>query len=274
MKGAKPDLRVIVLAAQRKGITDPLAARFNVSHKCLVPMQGRPLIAHVLETLAFHPGVKEIVVSVEAWLFGEIEAISAVLHAPVLITPVEAADNLAESVFSAADCFDGPILITTADNALLAPTSVDAIRSALDRGDVTIAMAPEASVRAAHPEGQRRFYQFRDQGYSNCNLYGLANRHALGAAEVFRNGGQFAKKAGRIIEAFGLLNLLLLRFRLVSLEGAMRGISRRLGLRVEPTVLQDGSQAIDVDNDRTYKVVEELMAKKQRHGVEQELARA
>ena len=54
----------------------------------------------------------------------------------------------------------------------------------------------------------------------------------------------------------------------------MRGISRRLGLRVEPTVLQDGSQAIDVDNDRTYKVVEELMAKKQRHGVEQELARA
>ena len=149
MKGAKPDLRVIVLAAQRKGITDPLAARFDVSHKCLVPMQGRPLIAHVLETLAFHPGVKEIVVSVEAWLFGEIEAIAAVLHAPVLITPVEAADNLAESVFSAADSFDGPILITTADNALLAPTSVDAIRSALGRGDVTIPKGSAVSISSA-----------------------------------------------------------------------------------------------------------------------------
>ena len=27
---------------------------------------------------------------------------------------------------------------------------------------------------AAHPEGQRRYYGFSDDEYSNCNLYGLA----------------------------------------------------------------------------------------------------
>ena len=263
MNERKKDLQVIVLAAQRKGVVDPLAERFGVSHKCLVPLHGRPLIAHVLETLAFHPLVREIVVSVEVGLFAEIERIAALMRATIPIRAVEAADNLADSVFAAAEGFGGPIVITTADNALLAPESIDAMRDALGRGDVAMAVASESAVRAAHPEGQRRFYQFRDAGFSNCNLYGLANPDALHAAEIFRGGGQFAKKASRIVSAFGILNLLFLRFKLVSLDGAMRRISRRIGLKVEATVLQNGSQAIDVDNDRTYRVVEELLNQRQ-----------
>ena len=47
----KPELTVIVLAAQRGGRLDPLAAEAGVSHKCLVPIGGRPLLAHVLEAL-------------------------------------------------------------------------------------------------------------------------------------------------------------------------------------------------------------------------------
>ena len=42
----------IVLAAQRAGRLDPLAERAGVSHKCLVPIGGVPLITHVLTTLA------------------------------------------------------------------------------------------------------------------------------------------------------------------------------------------------------------------------------
>lgn len=260
------DLRVILLAAQRKGVTDPLAERFGTSHKCLIPLRERPLIAHVLQTLAFHPRVNEIAVSVEDELSGEIAALAAAMRTPARIRACAAADNLADSVFAAAENHDGPIVITTADNALLAPESIDAMGEALQRGDVAMAMAPESAVRAAHPEGQRRFYRFRDRGYSNCNLYGLSSRDALTAAELFRGGGQFAKKASRIVAAFGLINLLLLRLKLVSLEGAMQRISKRIGLRIVPVVLTDGTQAIDVDNDRTYGVVDELLALRSDHG--------
>lgn len=256
--------RVIVLAAQRRGVIDPLATRFGVSHKCLVPLEGEPLIAHVLRTLAACPGAESVTISVEEEVF---DAVRAVVPSPKPLqaagAPVRfaaSADNLADSVFAAAQGHDGPIIITTADNALLAPESIAAMAGALETSEVAIAMAPREAVLAAHPDGQRRFYRFRDGEFSNCNLYGMANAQALHAAEIFRGGGQFAKKARRIVDAFGLINLMLLRLRLVSLRQGMNRISRRIGVQIAPVVLQDGSQAIDVDNDRTYGVVSEILA--------------
>ena len=38
---------VLVLAAQRAGVVNPLAERAGVSHKCIVPICGKPLIVHV-----------------------------------------------------------------------------------------------------------------------------------------------------------------------------------------------------------------------------------
>ena len=254
---------VIVLAAQRAGAADPLALKHGVTHKCLVPLNGRPLIEYVLTTLARHPAVTGITVSVEYEIFDMVHWIGmgiAGTHAP--ITCVASRDNLADSVISAAAGHDGPILITTADNALLGASGVQAMLDALDKGsDVAIAMARREAVLAAHPDGQRRFYRFSDDAYSNCNLYAIAGAHALAAAEIFRGGGQFAKKAGRIVEAFGLWNLLLLRLRLVSLEGGLRRMSRRTGLNIAPVILAEGRQAIDVDNERTHAVAASLLSR-------------
>ena len=41
---------------------------------------------------------------------------------------------------------------------------------------MVVALARKEDVLAAHPEGQRRFYKFRDGEFSNCNLYGLSQR--------------------------------------------------------------------------------------------------
>lgn len=252
--------RVIILAAQRKGVTDPLAQRFGVSHKCLVPLRGRPLIGYVLRTVAGYPSVETVKVSVEREAFAAVARVfPAASPSEAPIECVAAADNIADSVIAAAAGHDGPILITTADNALLTRGSIDAMLKALQEHDVAVALAGREAVLAAHPEGQRRFYRFRDGEYSNCNLYGLSDLDALHAAEIFRGGGQFAKKASRIVEAFGLINLLLLRLRLLTLGRGMRRISGRIGLDIAPVVLADGTQAIDVDNDRTYAVVDTLL---------------
>src|SRR6187399_329860 len=56
----------IVLAGQRNGAVNPLAVRAGVSHKCLVPIGGKPLIAHVLGTLVALPELAEIRISVES----------------------------------------------------------------------------------------------------------------------------------------------------------------------------------------------------------------
>lgn len=253
-------LRAIVLAAQRRGVADPLAERFGVSHKCLVPIAGRPLIAHVIATLQRHPLIGEIIVSVESIAFA---AIACALPASSADSPpvrfATAWDTITDSLGVAAAEHEGPLLITTADNVLLTHASIDAVLAGLKCSDAVVAMTTREAVLAVHPEGQRRFYEFRCGACSNCNLYGLAGSHALAAAEAFRSGGRFAKNAGRIVRAFGLTNLILLRLRLITLQGGLARISRRLGVRIAPVVLAEGSQAIDVDNQRTYAVAETLL---------------
>ncbi len=253
--------RIIILAAQRPGVVNPLAQAHGVSHKCLVPLKGKPLIAHVLATVAVQPDIASVRVSVEPELFPALDAIFASLGKPAgFFCCVASASNLADSVGAAAAGHDGPIVITTADHALLTPDALSAMHDVLRGGaDGALAMTTQSAVHRVHPDGQRRFYRFADDAYSNCNLYGLGGANALRGAEIFRSGGQFAKKAKRIIEAFGLINLILLRLRLISLRTGLQRVSRRIGLRIEPVILTDGRNAIDVDNERTYAVVAGLM---------------
>lgn len=256
------EFTAVILSAQRDGKLDPLAAAHGVSHKGLIPICGRPLIDWVMDALVATPGLARVRISLEA---GAAELFRDHLGTrwPVPIDFVTSASNLADSVYGAAEGVDGPILFTTADNVNLTPGAVEAMLAPFAAGaDVTVAVATKAAVLAAHPEGQRRFYEFADTGYSNCNLYATGSPRALKAAETFREGGQFAKNPGRLVRAFGLLNVLMLRYRLVTLPSAFRRVSKRLKIRIEPVVLADGSHAIDVDNERTYRCAEVVLRRR------------
>src|SRR5690606_2156923 len=89
----------VVLAGQRQGVINPLAARAGVSHKCLVPLAGKPLIAHVLETLTTVPDLTEIRISVEPSAEPDLRPILAEFAAngvPIRLVPSEA--RLADSL--------------------------------------------------------------------------------------------------------------------------------------------------------------------------------
>ena len=251
---------VAIMAAQREGRLDPLAAEAGVTHKCLVPIGGRPLLAHVLGALAEVEGIGRIRIAVEPGAEPLLRALTDASGLTVEFVP--AADNLADSVYAAAAGSDAPVIVTTADNVLLTADAVRRVAERLRAGDDGVAvLASREAVLAAHPEGQRRFYRFRDGAFSNCNLYGLSSR-GLAFAETFRAGGQFAKNPKRIALAVGLVNLILMRLAVLTLDQAMRRLSRRFGLRATALVLDDGAHAIDVDNPRTYKIAAQLLERR------------
>jgi CTP:molybdopterin cytidylyltransferase MocA len=251
---------IVILAAQRDGRLDPLAAEAGVTHKCLVPIGGRPLLAHVLAAFAGVDGIHSVRISVEEGAEEMLTPIAVASGLPVRFT--SAADNLPDSIYAAAEGLEVPVVITTADNVLLTQAAVRQVAARLAAGDDgVVALARKEDVLAAHPQGQRRFYRFRDGEFSNCNLYGLSQR-GLALAEAFREGGQFAKNPMRIGRAFGFLNLLLLRYGLVTLERGARRISRRFGARISAVVLADGAHAIDVDNRRTYDIAASLLERR------------
>lgn len=251
------DLTIIILAAQRDGRLDPLAAEAGVSHKCLVPIGGRPLLAHVLAALAEVEDVAHIRIAVEPGAETLLRAVGTPAGFDVSFVPSKA--SLSDSVYAAAKGTKGPVIITTADNVLLTAAAVRQVADGLRAGqDGVLALARKEAVLSAHPEGQRRFYRFRDGEFSNCNLYGLSRR-GLAFAETFREGGQFAKNPMRLARAFGLFNLALMRSGLITLDQAMARLGRRFGLKASAVVLEDGAHAIDVDNKRTYAIASALL---------------
>jgi GTP:adenosylcobinamide-phosphate guanylyltransferase len=257
----------VVLAGRRDGATDPLARAAGVTHKCLVPVAGQPMLLHVIEALAANRRIGEIRVVIEQpELLRDLAPLRGLI-ASGRLKGIGAQPNLVDSVLASAEGATFPLLITTADNVLLTPDAVDEMidGTAAAQADAAVAFTRRAFVLAAHPEGQRKFYCFADDSYSNCNTYWLRDRAALKAAETFRSGGQFVKHPLRIVGAFGLINLLRFRYGIGTLEQAFGRFSRRFRLRISPVILSDGAVAIDVDNARTRDVAEQVLAG--RHGL-------
>lgn len=252
---------ILILAGRRAGATDVLAASHGVVDKCLVPVAGRPMIAHVLDSAERSAAARIFVSTHDAALLGRI-ADPVVARLGERLTLVPAADNLADSVLAMVDSAAFPLLITTADNCLLTPGTIAAIDDEARRlgAAAGVALARREDVLAVHAQGQRRFYEFSDVAVSNCNAYWIGDRDALKAAEAFRGGGQFVKKPMRVIRAFGVINLIRFRLGMGPIHHIFRRISGRLKTGIAPLLVSDGATAIDVDNERSLRVTEAVMA--------------
>lgn len=253
---------ILILAGRRPGAVDALAKAHGVADKCLVPVAARPMIAHVLESAADSSASQVFVSTHHMSLLGDLkDPVVDLLGDRLIIVP--AADNLADSVLAIAGIASFPLLITTADNCLLTAATIVEIEAEAERlgADAGVALARREDVLAVHSEGQRRFYEFSDVAVSNCNAYWIGHPNALRAAEAFRGGGQFVKKPFRVMQAFGLINLLRFRFGLGPIHHIFQRISRQLKVEVAPLLVSNGATAIDVDNARSLRVTEALMAR-------------
>ncbi|MGQ3228077.1 MAG: spore coat biosynthesis protein F [Blastomonas fulva] len=261
---------VLILAGKRDGKLDPLAEAAGVTHKCNVPIQGKPLLQWVLE------GVKDGWADAPIWVsihdpevIADVPGVAELTRAGRLNMSVSR-DGIVESIEAVIEQAKKqgtnpfPMLITTGDNVLVTAEEIRAIHDfgMREGAGAVIAIAEKASILAEHPEAQRRFYEFKDMAISNCNAYWLRDAASFRAAEAFRGGGQFIKTKGRIAQAFGILNLIRFRLGWSTVDGAMAAISRRFKVKVRAFLLTEGAYAVDVDNERTYKIAEMLLAKR------------
>lgn len=250
---------VVVLAGKRSGTLDALTRVRGVSHKCIIPVFQQPLISHVLETIAGTLPDAHIRVSIEDFsVIADIPVVKR-LAAESRLVAIEAQANLVESVALASAGADYPVLITTADNALLTPEAIRTMLSASPEADALVALARKEQIIAAHPTGKNRYYEFSDGGFSNCNLFLLRGPRAMQAGEAFRTGGQFLKTKGRMLKTFGVFSVLMYRSGWFTVEAMFHRVSARLGVQVSPVVFEDGRLAIDVDDESSLRAVEDLL---------------
>jgi hypothetical protein len=238
----------------------------GVPLKALVPVAGEAMIGRVLRVAAEAFPDSPLFVSVEDFAIIAAEPTVARLHAEGRLAAVGAEHHIVDSVVEASATTGFPLILCTADNVLM---SVEGFQAIAEAGaapgvDGVVMMAEKADILAAHPDGQRRFYAFRGGAYSNCNLFWISGERSFRGLESFRYGGQFAKRKMDAVRALGLTSLLLYLSGLVTIEGMFRHFSRRFGLCIVPLIARDGRLAIDVDNERTHRVAEEILARETR----------
>ncbi len=252
----------LVLAGRRGG-EDPLARAAGVSHKCLIPVGGQPMLVRVLTALAGCRAIGLIGVSID-----DPDAVSAAIAAmsgdtAARVRVFRSADSPSASVSAGIDELDQPppLLVTTGDHPLLTPELVELFiaEAALSGADLAVGMAPAASVLAAYPEARRTWLRFRDGRYTGCNLFAFLTADSRQVLDFWRRIESERKRPLRIVRAFGVTSLFAYLSGRLTLAGALRRASHRVGADVRAVVLRQADAAVDVDKEEDLALVEQIL---------------
>lgn len=261
--GQKKQATALILAASRRGPADAVAKIQNLSHKCLVVIDGMVMLERVVREIKAASHIGRIFVSIESQeILDSVPALKEMREAGE-IHYLPSADNLYQSIEIAAEQIENPwpLVISTGDNALHTSEMVDHFGSEIFKApiDAAVAMTPASVILEAYPDGKRAFHELKDGGWSSCNLYGLMNAKALVSAKVFEGGGQFGKRPKRIMAAFGLWFMLLYKFKLATIHQLAGLLSRRWGLDLKVVRMPYADAPIDVDNPGDFERTESIL---------------
>ncbi len=262
----------IILAAQRPGVTNPIAKHFGVSHKCVVEVNGTPMIERVIENLRACEHISRIVISIESpSVLHAIPSVKSLVDAGT-ISFTKSQENLYTSILHAVKSTGldkMPYLVTTADNCFHTPEMIEYFLGDIDANDAEAAwgMTPDSLVQSTYPgtgkiTGQ---HKLRDGIWSNCNIYAVGSEHALNSIEIFKGGGQFGNKKKRraMIPMVGLWAFFLYRFGITSLDGLARQASKVFKIHAHAVKMPFADAPIDADDLPSFNFIEQHLVERE-----------
>lgn len=240
----------LILAGSRGG-PDAVADYAGVSHKALIQLEGRPLLARVADALR-DAGAARIGVSCN-------DRAVAALARDLGLEVLDAASGPSQSVLQAARALGFPLLVTTADHALLRPEWVQRFIADLPQGtDVAAMVAPRVAVEAAAPGTKRTYLRLSDGHWSGCNLFWLGQERALNAVAFWRRLEAERKRPWKMAQILGLGMLLRYVTGTLSLTGAAARLGHRAGVDARVVATPYGLAAVDVDKPADLDLVRTL----------------
>lgn len=257
----------LVLAGQRPGI-DALAAANGQLRKALIPLAGQSMLRRVITTLGTSARIGRIVIvaqNPEELLSGDT---AQLLDNPAIVL-AEGTAGIARSIamIAGTDLAPWPVLVTTADHALLTPEMVEEFLGACadeaQDADLAIAFGERRIVVAAYPGTRRTWLKFSDGHYSGANLFALRNAKVRPALELWSGVEQYRKKGYAIIAQFGPWLMLRALTRTISFPQAMAMAGHRLGLKARPVVMSQAESVIDVDKVSDLDLAREILRQRE-----------
>lgn len=246
-------ISAVVLAGTRPG-GDPLAGMEGKPHKALIELEGAALLERVVAALR-GAGIARIGVSCTE---GSVADLARSLGCDVLRTGA----GPSESASIALAEMDAPLLVTTADHALLRP---EWIRELVDGtsadADLGIALARREDIERAMPGSKRTYLRFADGAWSGCNLFYLKTLRAEAALATWRHVEADRKRPWRIIRKLGAGTLISYALGRLGLSEGITLLGRRMGIEARLITASDGLAAVDIDKPQDLADVRDLLAR-------------
>ena len=246
----------VLLAGSRPG-GDPFAEQFGTDLKALIPVAGEPMVQRPARALLESKDIGRILVLTQSP-----ERIKNVLPDDRRIEVMESKGTIAETIeelmLKGSSRF--PMLVTTADHALLDPGMVSEFIAKATGADLAIGVVERQSLLARLPQTKRTWLVFRGGAYSGANLFALGSIKALAAVEQWRSVEQDRKKGWRVLAALGPALFLGAVLRLRTLDQSVASMGARLGMIARAVVLTDPLAAVDVDKPVDHAIVEAVLA--------------
>jgi len=251
----------VVLAADRTP-NDPVALAAKVSCKALAPVGGRPMVLRVLDALAGSNQVNTcILCGPPAAIVDREPLLQERLAAPGLRwLPPHATPSTSAAAALATISAGTPVLLTTADHALLRPEMVEHFcREAQTSGcDVVAALASYTRIVAKYPGMRRTRTRFSDGDFCGCNLFAFLTPQGRAAADFWRRVENERKRPVKMLSELGWRVVLRYLLGRLSLKDALQHISRRMGLRAGVVILPFPEAAVDVDSVSDWAVAQRI----------------
>ena len=260
MPAAATPWTAIILAGQRPG-ENGFAESHGLSAKALIPVGGKPMLGRVARTLLASPSIGKIVVLAQEPNALLVNGLSWMAEEPRISTLVSQ-DGISASIGRVAGGADAPwpVLVTTADHALLRPDMVEAFIAGTRGAEASFAIVERAVVEQAHPETKRTWLKFTEGHYTGANLFGFASPSAAKVFEFWARAERDRKKALRLAMYFGPMLFLRAFTRTISLDAAVAKASGSLGVKLKAVRLPFAEAAIDVDKQADLELVEQILA--------------
>jgi CTP:molybdopterin cytidylyltransferase MocA len=243
--------KAIVLAGSRGG-TDPVAAYAKAPHKALIELQGQTLLARVVGALKAAGADRIGVIGSHPQVAAEAERLGVEALAE------EAGPSL--SVKAGAAQLGTPLVVTTADHALLHPEWVRRFLADVpSHTDVAALVAEKTVIEAAAPNTRRTYIHLSDGRWSGCNLFYLANEPALRVLDLWRRVEAERKHPWRMAALLGVPMLLQFAIGRLSLAHAAARLGDLADVKAIVVRSPFGLAAVDVDKPADLDLVRKLV---------------
>lgn len=245
----------IVLAGSRPG-TDPFAARHGTDLKTLIPVAGVPMVMRPVRALLKSPEIDRVRVLTQLP-----DRIAGALpkdnRLTIEISGATIASTLDAILSDPATSF--PLLVTTADHALLDEAMIGDFCAKAAGADVAVGLVERRALMERLPEAQRTWLKFRGGAYSGANLFAFGSARSAKAVALWRSVEQDRKKGWRMIAALGPSVLMGAVLRLRTLDQTLASVGARLGLTIRKVELSDPLAAVDVDKQADHALVTAIL---------------